>query len=139
MFKSKGIIFHQQQRIVCNVSPDFAAYYKKLVYYEFPNLLGGLSFPRHGLHITIGQPKLHRLDEKIAKKYHNKIVEWYYDPTQIRIGGLKSGFLGFYLDIVSEEIEEIKKEVVIKELSSRKSTLHLSLFTTKSINHNNSR
>jgi hypothetical protein len=129
-----GIIKVAPQRIACHVDQDFARYYRQLIYFDYPNLRDGLSYPRHGLHITLGQPKLHVIDQAKANLYHNKRVEFYYNPTRIYVGGLRNGFVGFYLNITSPALQKIREDVLIKDLGN--SYLHLSLCTSKGFHKN---
>jgi hypothetical protein len=132
MIKSIGTIFVSSGRIVCNVSYDLVGLYRQLIHWEFPNLIGGLSFPRHGAHITIAQPKLHVIDQAKAWRWHQKKVEFYYD-TNIYIGGFRKGFVGFYTKIESEILEKIKKEVIVKEITP--GSLHLSICNSKALSN----
>lgn len=128
MIKSRGTIEVAQGRVVCNVSFDLVRFYRTLIYWEFPNLIGGLDFARHRPHITIAQPKLHVINQLKADRWHRTKVEFFYDPN-IYIGGFRKGFIGFYTNIVSETLDKIKKDVIMKELSP--GSLHLSICNSK--------
>lgn len=132
MVSAVGKINVSPGRISCDLSYDFGRYYQWLIYKKFPNLVGGLFLPRYGCHITIAQPNFHRIDQRVAEWYNGAFVEFSYDPETIRIGGLKKGFVGFYVDIHSKELKKIKRQVVIKSLKDDdKSSLHLTICSSK--------
>lgn len=130
MLSAFGKIQVSPGRISCDLSYDFGRYYQSLIYKEFPNLIGGLFLPRHGCHITLAQPNFHKIDQRVANCYHGQLVEFSYDPESIRIGGLKKGFVGFYMDIHSKELRKIKRQVVIRFLT-RDEGLHLTICSSK--------
>lgn len=127
--KSRGRIVVQQGRIALNVPLDLCNYYRQLIYWEFPNLIGGLSLARHRPHITIGNPKLHKINQAAANKYNEKKVDFEFDPTTIYIGGFAKGFVGFYVKIISSELDKIKNDVILSELSP--GSLHLTICSSK--------
>ena len=129
ILKASGKIEVTRNRIACRVSDDFARYYRQLIYWEFPNLIGGLALAGHGTHITIGQPKLHQIDQKKANTFQGKIVEFYYDPATIYIGGFKNNFVGFYINIISKDLDRIRTEVMVKDTGD--SYFHLSICNSK--------
>lgn len=130
MLKSKGIIEVSPDRVTLIVSEDFARYYRQLIYWQFPNLIGGLSLPRHGTHITVCRSKHYVIDKDKARKWTGCPVEFYYDPF-ITIGG--RNFVGFYMNIESRLLDLIKNDIVIETLSP--SNFHLSLCNTKHQSH----
>ena len=83
----------------------------------------------HGVHITLAQPKLHIIDQQKANRWHGKRIEFEYGD--IYIGGLRNGFVGFYMNIFSKELDNIQKDVMVKD--NGKSYLHLSICTSKSL------
>ncbi len=131
--KSFGLISTSPGRMSVNISEDFVKYYRQLIYWEFPNLAGGLSFSRHRPHITLANPKLHVIDQKSADKYNGKLVEFEYDPTRIYIGGFSKNFVGFYIKIFSSELDKIRNCAIVRERkeSDRSSSLHLTICTSK--------
>jgi hypothetical protein len=129
LLKSRGRVSVQKDRISVNINPDFCEYYRKLIYFAFPNLKDGLSLAKHKPHITIGNPKLHRINQSAANQFDGRKVEFFYDPTSIYLGGFRKGFVGFYLNIISPQIEEIKRKVVISEESP--GSLHLTICSSK--------
>lgn len=141
MIKSTGIIDVSPGRISVNIHEDLVKYYRQLIYWEFPNLIGGLSFSRHRPHITIVNPKLHIINESnydwIYGNYNKKRVEFEYDPTQIYLGGFRKNFVGFYIKIFSLELDKLRKCAIVSELkesggeSERDSSLHLTICTSK--------
>lgn len=127
-----GRIAVSHGRIVVNVPYDFSRYYRALIYYYFPNLIGGLALPKHGPHITIGQPKIHTVDQKKAWKWNGSKVLVKYDPTNIYIGGFTKGFIGFYVKVYSSLLDKIKKEVILSETGD--SSFHISICNSKQQN-----
>lgn len=138
--KSSGVIEVSPGRIAVNISEDFVKYYRQLIYWEFPNLIGGLSFSRHRPHITIVNPKLHVIDcsiyDQIYDTYSGKPIEFEYDPRSIYIGGFRKNFVGFYIKIFSSELDNLRKRAIVEELreSDRDSSLHLTICTSKDYN-----
>ena len=127
--KSYGIINVSSNRVACTVGFDLVRYYRELIYHEFPNLRGGLSFSRFWPHITIANPKLHLINESAALKWNNAVVEFNYS-TDIYLGGFSKGFVGFYTKIESFMLDKIKDDVMLFDQSG--SSLHLSICTSKS-------
>lgn len=130
MLSAVGKIKVSPGRISCDLSYDFGRYYQSLIYKQFPNLIGGLFLPRHGCHITLAQPNFHKIDQNVANRYDGVLVEFSYNPETIRIGGLKQGFVGFYMDIHSKHLGKIKRHVVTKFLT-RDEGLHLTICSSK--------
>ncbi len=125
----KAQIQVSQNKIVANLlNNSFIHYYRQLAYMEFPNLKYGLSLPRYGSHITIARNPLEVFDLSKAKKYQGLKIEYSFDPTQIYLGGFVKGFVGFYVRVESSQLTKIRKEILLEE---PKSSLHLSLFSTK--------
>lgn len=137
MIKSAGIIEVSPGRIAVNIHEDFVKYYRQLIYWEFPNLIGGLAFPRHRPHITIVNPKLHTINKSnydwIYGNYNKKRAEFEYDPTEIHIGGFRKNFVGFYIKIFSLELDKLRNCAIVEERkeSDRDSFLHLTICTSK--------
>lgn len=128
MIRSYGIIDVSENRIACNVGIDLTRYYRQLIYYKSPNLVGCLSFSRFGPHITVANPKIHLIDQESANKWHGATVEFYYD-TNIYLGGFHKGFIGFYTKIHSNMLDKIKNDVILYDPGD--SSLHLTICTSK--------
>jgi hypothetical protein len=127
--KVVGQVHVSPGRIVVNLPMDFARYYQRLIYWRFPNLIGGLFLPKHGPHITIGQPKIHTINQKKAWTWNKTTIEVDYDPTSIYIGGFKKGFVGFYVKAHSLLLDKIKKDVILEEVGD--SSFHISICNSK--------
>jgi hypothetical protein len=130
MLKSTGIIKVDQKnsRIVVDVSEDFIKLYAWFIRKQY---WISLQRPMHNAHITIANEKFHsNINWEKAKQYHNKIIEFEYDPYLIR-GGRTKGFLMFYLKVISPEIEKIKEELKIVETENYKG-LHITVANGKS-------
>lgn len=125
--RARGIVETSPGRIALRVCDDFSRYYRQLIYWEFPNLIGGLALPAHGCHVTIGQPKLHVIDQARADKWHGTPVNFTYGP--IYIGGFRAGHVGFYMKVYSGLLDIIKKDVIIQEPGD--SSFHISVCSSK--------
>ena len=111
IISDKAQIEVSQNKIVANLlNNSFIHYYRQLAYMEFPNLKYGLSLPRYGSHITIARKPLDEFDFSKAQKYKDRKVSFSLDSTQIYLGGFAKNFVGFYVRIQSEEMEEIRKD-----------------------------
>jgi hypothetical protein len=113
-----------------DVCPDFAEYYRWLIYKEFPNLVSGLSLPKHSPHVTLANPKIHTIDQKAANHWHGVRTVAYYNPETIHIGGLQKNFVGFYCKIESGLLEIVRHKIIT---SGHIGELHLSICTTKGL------
>lgn len=134
MLSAVGKIKVSPGRISCDLSHDFGKYYQWLIHKSFPNLVGGLFLPRHGCHITIAQPNFHKIDQNVANTFNGCLIQFDYDPRVIRIGGLKKGFIGFYMNVYSKELEKIKRKVIGQNFATQKDQLHLTICSTKHFN-----
>lgn len=102
---------------------DLVNYYKFLYLKDSYNV-NKMWTARHGSHITIYSPAYHGKKEGAAK-FDNQLVNFSYNPELIYQGGHKKGFIGFYVQIESPDIDWILEELNIEQ------KLHLSLFTNK--------
>lgn len=126
----KGIVQVSRNRVVLKVCEDFSKFQRELIYWEFPNLIGGLALPRHGSHVTIASSKFAIIDQERADKWHGAPVSFTYGP--IYIGGFKAGFVGFYMKIFSGLLDIIKNDVIVSETGD--SSFHLSICNSKALN-----
>lgn len=106
---------------------DILSYYlwlfRKDSYNVFP------MFTVRSAHISIVLPHFNKIPAKELLKYDNILVDFFYDPAKIYVGGRKKGFTGFYLPVVSKQIGEIREKLGIKP--NFNNDLHLSLFSNK--------
>lgn len=109
---------------------DLLNYYKFL-YYKNSFNVNQMWTPRYDGHITIYRPKTHGFICNNPARYHEDIVSFKYDPTEIYEGGFTKGFIGFYMPVYSKDIDQIKQYLGIPE--SLEDSLHLSLFNNKRI------
>jgi hypothetical protein len=112
------------KRIVVEVSHDFVQYYNWFLKKE---KWIDLHEPKYKGHITIANFKLHPfVDYQLAAKMlHNKQVTFSYTPNPIQ-GGFTKGFVMFYLEVFSNDIDKIKQELNIIDSKSYRG-LHITL------------
>ena len=106
---------------------DFCRYYRQLYYIDFFN--GGdkpvkCFRARYGSHITLYNSLYHESRQNVGK-FDGITVQWFYDPMSIYQGGRTKGFIGFYMQIESPDIDKILNKLGIMQV------LHLSLFNNK--------
>lgn len=112
-------------RMYVDISPDLAYYYLWFIKKHF---WISLNTPLHGAHVTIATRDLHYVDWKTARRrYHGKKITLEYDPYPIR-GGRTKGFVNFWMRVVSKEIEDIKKDLTIKD-GDKYRGLHITIGT----------
>ena len=97
-----------------NINNDFCFYYKWLIEKHYYNTLK-LQTPAHGCHITLYRPTIHgQINFDKVYNFIDKVVEFEYDPTNIRIGGQSKGFMNFYVPVYSDEFSRIEKKLGIR-------------------------
>lgn len=114
-------------RLVVDVNFDFVNYYNWLIMRKFwikP------STPRHKAHISVVLPKFHKVDLSRAKTWHGDKVFFQYDPD-IQIGGGKKGFHNFWMKVRSDEINNIKKVLGVRDDKNYRG-LHITISNDKS-------
>ena len=95
-----------------NLERDFINYYIWMIRRYYWNCIK-INAPKHGAHISIITKKLHKeFNKNKLQKYHNKMVDFWYDPA-IRMGG--SYFTNFWLFVDLPIGEKIKNELGIVE------------------------
>lgn len=130
--KIVGKINVSNNRVSCDLDIDFSLYYRSLIYKSFPNLKGGLCLPKFGPHITVANSNFHVVDNEAALQFNNQLVNIYYDPTEIYLGGLTKGWVGFYVKAHSVRLSEIQK-IVVKEFLTSEQGFHITICSTKFI------
>jgi hypothetical protein len=129
MLKAMGTISvdASRSRIVVDVSQDMVDYYDWFIQKHY---WIQLQKPLHGAHITITNSKFHKdVRWDLAKDYHGKPIEFEYDPYLIQ-GGFTKGFIMFYLKVFSDEIDQMKQELGIREREGYRG-LHLTISNGK--------
>ncbi len=115
MLKAEGKVFVdiRKKRVVVTTTYDFVRYYQWFIHRAY---WVWVDLPFHGSHITIANDKLHKnVNWAWAyKKYHGKTIEWEYDEDMI-IGGFRKGFYMFYMKVFSKDMEDIKKDIGVRE------------------------
>lgn len=127
MFQTSAIITYSNGVLRAELNEDFSKYYLKLFKYYRYNV--GVNFyflPRYKPHVSIFIPQFHKTDKNL-EKYVDKLVNLFYDPASIYEGGTK--FSGYYLSIVSPDIEQIRNEIGVE--NNYQNRLHLCLFNNK--------
>lgn len=105
------------------IHEDFARYYRALFEHETFKTQK-MSTPRYGVHITVYNPQFH-YGITGSERFHEKEVCFFYDPRVIHCGG--TFHTGYYLNVESPDIEEVRAALGIKNGGQ----LHISLFTNK--------
>lgn len=142
MFEGFAILAADDSALRAQIDIDFFRYYRQLFYAAtYQTLI--VSSGRYGLHITVANKIFHSFDAALLAQYHGRRISFFYNPEEIYEGGrnqwLLSGGLGpprfhtgFYMKIVSPDLEKIDKELGINQ------DFHLSLFKNKHAVKNNS-
>ena len=121
--KSYGTLQVRDDAIRLMVSMDFIKYYKQFVDKQFRIFS---DCPAHGGHITISNKKINKnLSHKAYKHWNNKKVYFEYN-TNINVGGQSKGFMNFWMNIKSTELDALLKQMGISQ------NLHLTISNTKS-------
>lgn len=132
MFFSTAIIEYDQKFDILRANlletDDLIDYYKNL-YYKYSWNVNYMWSPRHDGHITIYRPEFHGFVTNNPRRYEGDIVSFKYNPEEIYDGGHYKQFLGFYLPVYSEDIEQIKENLGV--VDKKWDSLHISLFNNK--------
>jgi hypothetical protein len=129
MLTAKGIISVEPHkgRIVLDVSPDFVKLYYWFISKHYWIRMGT---PMHGSHVTIFNQKHHaKVNWQKAMWYDKKEVDFDYDPYIIE-GGYRKGFLMYYIKVMSEELDRMKKKLGIIDGENYRG-LHLTIANGK--------
>lgn len=114
-------------RIVVEVSRDFVNYYYWHITKKYWIRMGT---PMHGAHITIYNQKLHKkVNWSKAMFYDKKEVSFEYNVNIVE-GGRTKGFLMYYMNVVSEELEQMKKKLGVNDGPNYRG-LHLTIANGK--------
>jgi len=116
MLKSIGYLEHSGGALRLRVSTDLILYYKSIIDKEFKCFF---NTPAHGGHVSVVLPKTHKVDhqkiKKVYKEYYKKPITFYYDPD-IKIGGGKNkGFINFWMNVQSDDLDVIAKKLNIQQ------------------------
>ncbi len=105
---SSGIINVGRERIVVDISNDFVDYYHWFVKRKYWVVL---QTPLHGAHITIATSKIYKnVNWDRAKDFSKMKIDFDYSVDMIH-GGRSKGFDMFYLEVFSDEIDSIKRDI----------------------------
>lgn len=130
MLKAEGKVFVdvRKKRVVVTTTFDFVQYYQWFIHRAYWVCV---DLPLHGSHITLANDKFHKnVDWASAhKKYHGKTIKWEYDENMI-IGGFLKGFYMFYMKVFSKDMEDIKKDIGVRENDGYRG-LHITLGSIK--------
>ena len=129
MFTGYGNLYHTRNDgfLRAYLGEDFGQYYLRLFKYATWNVTY-LWRPRHGFHLTVINPKFHKVDANLSF-FNNKKISFTYDPRDIHRGGERSGFIGYYLNVISKDIDDIRASLGLDPKKAGR--VHLSLFTDK--------
>lgn len=131
LITAKGIVKFTEGKLAVIVSPDFTRYYNWFITRRY-----WIAFhtPAHKPHITLVNRNIHdEVDWNRAKRYHNRKVEFEYDPYLVE-GGFTKGFIMFYLSVYSKELDNIKTDLRVKENKNYKG-LHITIANNKAGNN----
>lgn len=108
IFKSLGTIqVKDGVRILANL--DLIRYYHRLIdFYNYRT--EKLQLPSHGAHITLINPKIHRVNWELARKFHGRTVEFEYDPTKIH-----ESRVNYWIPVTCEYGEALKKVIGVRD------------------------
>lgn len=111
--KLKGRLKLDSSGLRVHLDHDFVNYYKKLIDMYFYKTRP-LFTPRHGAHISVVIKSIHprNFDQRLLQKYHNRDVEFTYDP-HIILGG--RDFTNYWVKVNFPLGEQIKREAGIYE------------------------
>ena len=123
MFKSLGKIqVKNGVRIIADW--DLIRYYHKLIDYHNYRT-EKLQLPAHGAHITLINPKIHKVNCKLAEKFAGKEVEFVYYPEKTFISRVN-----YWIPVECEYAESLKKILGVVD-NSRYLGLHLTVCNKK--------
>lgn len=82
--------------------------------------------PRHGYHVTLFNPQLHK--GRFTPPQNGQVVPFEYSPD-IHVGGFRKGeFLNFYIDVWGKEVYDVAYKLGRQNPNLR---LHITLGSTK--------
>lgn len=121
------LIVSSPDRITVETDNDILHYYRWFIRKEH---WIDLQLPLYGAHVTVASKKFHKFDYRKALKFNNKPINFLLDPDLVR-GGITKGFIMFYAKVFSQEIEDIKSFLNIREANNYRG-LHLTICNGKS-------
>lgn len=129
MLKGQATLKYEEGRLLAKTNAEILSYYLWLFTKNTHNTVAQNTV--RSAHITVcAREFFPQIKTKDLIKFNGKKVTFQYDPALIYSGGWKKGFLGFYLPILSEDIDEVRKELNI-DINDWSNRLHLSLFSDK--------
>lgn len=114
---------------------DLVNYYKFLYLKDSWNI-NKMWTARYGPHISIYSPRHYPDILGDKSQYNNLIIQFQYNPEHIFRGGQNSGHIGYYLPIISKDLDKIKQQLKIVDNVHFRG-LHVSLFTNKHLTRQN--
>lgn len=123
MFKSLGKIqVYNGVRIIADL--DLIRYYHRLIdFYNYRT--EKLQLPAHGAHITLINPKIHKVNWTLAKKFAGKEVEFEAYPEQMTVSRVN-----YWIPVKCEYGDVLKKVLGVVE-GSRYLGLHMTVCNRK--------
>lgn len=132
MLKALGKYLVKKNDIRVVTTPDFCSYYANLFKKAHWNTIK-VNLPKYGAHIGIINPKIHgEIDCSEFLCLNGKKVWFEYDITG-NYGGFSKGFLNFWLDVYSQEFENIAKKLNCLNPNRNFANFHITILNTKNI------
>ena len=108
MFKSSGYLqVSDGVRII--TSHDTIRYYHRLVTEYFFHC-EKFQLPAHGAHVTVINPKIHKVNWAKARKYSGKVVEFEVFPEKAHISAVN-----VWLPVHCDFADDLKKELGVND------------------------
>lgn len=103
--RAKGTFQVEKDKLSIKICDDFGAYYRWLFNRAHWNVIK-LQPPKHGTHINILSPKIHKVNCEFYRHLEGQEV-WFAFDVEGNYGGFNRGFLNFWMDVTCAEGEEI--------------------------------
>ena len=130
--KISGTYLVQKGAIKVITNNDVCKYYRWLFNKAHFNTIKN-QIPKHGAHVGIINPKIHRsIDCMELKDLNGKRVDFDID-IEGNYGGFTKGFLNFWLDAHCQEFIDIRKWFGVYEEQDGFAPFHLTILNTKNV------
>ena len=130
MLKAKGKLLVTADSVKVVLDNDFIKYYKWLFdrahWHTIPT-----QYPKYGAHIGILNPNIHKnVDTAVLMPLNGKDI-WFQYNVSGNFGGFTKGFLNFWLDVSSPELEDMARTLGVLKLHKDFSYFHITILNTK--------
>lgn len=133
--KASGRFLVTEDSIRVVLHPDFCKFYGWL-YKKATYNTQKISPPKHGAHINLVSPKIHKgVDCGAYLHLNGAKVDFFYDIGG-NFGGFSKGFKNFWLDVKGKVLYKILDNLGIKQKKheiGRFARLHITIFNTKNL------